>query len=174
MEYIKDGRLNIDKTKHQMPTTVHDPCNYGRKSYMTFGDHHADNIRWITKQCIDEEHYREMVDSPLNNLCCGAGGGAWALPYDEERLAYGKYKSDQIKATGAELVVTPCHNCRDQIMKGLAKEHDLGNYKETMYLWELVAESLIIEPWNDEEVAKGHAERDAQNEKFEIDLDQEW
>ena len=48
-----------------------------------------------------------MCDDPMNNLCCGAGGGAWAMPYDEERLAYGKMKADQIKATGAEIVVAP-------------------------------------------------------------------
>ena len=93
------------------------------------------------------------------------------MPYTEERLAYGKHKADQIKATGAELVIAPCHNCRDQIMKGLAKEFDMGNYKETMYIWELVSESLILEPWNEEEIEKSHAERDAQNEKFDIDLD---
>jgi len=28
----------------------------------------------------------------MNNLCCGAGGGAWAMPYDEERWAYGSMK----------------------------------------------------------------------------------
>ena len=76
----------------------------------------------------------------MNNLCCGAGGGAWAMPYDDERLAYGKMKADQIKDTGAEIVIAPCHNCRDQIMKGLGpKVHDMGNYKETLYLWELVS-----------------------------------
>ena len=71
--------------------------------------------------------------------CCGAGGGTWAMPYDEERLAYGSMEADLIKATGAEIVVAPRHHCRDQIMKGLSKVHDLGNYEETLYLWELVA-----------------------------------
>jgi len=156
-----------------MPVTLHDPCNYVRKSQMTFGDHHGETARWIVKQVCDK--FVDMVDDPMNNLCCGAGGGAWAMPYTEERLAYGKHKADQVKATGAELVIAPCHNCRDQIMKGLAKEFDMGNYKETMYIWELVSEALILEPWDEEEVEKAHAERDAQNEKFGIDLDDmEW
>jgi len=172
-EYIETGRIKIDKSKHQMPVTLHDPCNYVRKSQMTFGDHHGETARWIVNQVCD--NFVDMVDDPLNNLCCGAGGGAWAMPYTEERLAYGKHKADQIKATGAELVIAPCHNCRDQIMKGLGKEFDMGNYKETMYIWELVSESLILEPWNEEEIEKAHAERDAQNEKFDIDLDNmEW
>ena len=140
---------------------------------MYFGDHMGDKSRWIVSQCC--ENMVEMCDSPLNNQCCGAGGGAWAMPYTEERLAYGKFKADQIKQTGAELLIAPCHNCRDQIMKGLPKEFDMGNYEETMYIWELVAESLIIESWSEEEIAKGHAERDAQNERDDIDLDDmEW
>ena len=78
------------------------------------------------------------------------------MPYDEERLAYGKMKADQIKDTGAEIVIAPCHNCRDQIMKGLAGEFkkgtmDMGNYKETLYLWELVSLCLdfTLEPGRD-------------------------
>jgi len=93
------------------------------------------------------------------------------MPYDKERIYYGRKKAEQIKNTGAKVVIAPCHNCRDQIMKGLTKEYDLEI--ETMYLWELVAESLIIEPWSQEEVEKAHAERDAQFEKFGIELEEE-
>jgi len=116
-----------------------------------------------------------MIDGPLNNHCCGAGGGAWAMPYTKERLAYGKFKADQIKNTGAKMVIAPCHNCRDQIMKGLSKEFDMGNYKETMYIWELVAESLVYDPWSEKEITKARAERDAQFERDGIDLeDMAW
>jgi len=48
-----------------------------------------------------------------------AGGGAWAMPYVKERMVDGKFKADQIKATGADLICAPCHNCRDHIMKAL-------------------------------------------------------
>jgi len=172
-EYIETGRIKLDKSRHPQLTTVHDPCNYVRKSLMSFGDHHGETARWIVSQCC--ENMSEMCDSPLNNLCCGAGGGAWAMPYTAERLAYGKMKADQIKKSGAELVVAPCHNCRDQIMKALPKEFDMGNYHETMYIWELVAESLVYEPWSQAEVDKAHAERDAQFERDGVDLEEgEW
>ena len=26
--------------------------------------------------------------------CCGAGGGTWTMPHDEERLAYGSMEAD--------------------------------------------------------------------------------
>ncbi len=172
-EYITSGRIKLNKQKYHETYTVHDPCNYVRKSQFAFGESMAEKTRWISKQCIDESHFREMCDDPMNNFCCGAGGGAWAMPYDEERLTYGKVKADQIKDSGAEIVIAPCHNCRDQIMKGLPKVHDMGNYKETLYLWELVANCLEIEPWSEEEQAKGHAERDAQFERDGIELEEE-
>jgi Fe-S oxidoreductase len=179
-EYIKSGRIKLNKHKYHETVTVHDPCNYGRKSQMMFGDAMAEKTRWIVKQCFDESLYREMCDDWMNNFCCGAGGGAWAMPYDEERLAYGKVKVDQIRDTGAEIVVAPCHNCRDQIMKGLAGEFkkgregfDMGNYSETLYLWELVANCLEIEPWSEEEQAKARELRDAQFERDGIELEEE-
>ena len=102
------------------------------------------------------------------------------MPYDEERLLYGRMKVDQIRATGAELVIAPCHNCRDQIMKGLAGQFkkgregfDMGNYKETMYIWELVANCLEIEPWSEEEQAQARELRDAQFERDGIELEEE-
>ena len=172
-EYIETGRIKLNKSKIHHVTTVHDPCNYVRKSKIFFGEHYADVSRWIVKQCIDESLYREMCDEPLNNICCGAGGGAWAMPYTQERLAYGKMKADQIKDTGAELVIAPCHNCRDQILKGLPTVHEMGNYKETMYIWELVASILDYEPWSQEEIEQAHAERDAQFERDGIELETE-
>ena len=93
------------------------------------------------------------------------------MPYGDERIYYGRLKAKQIKDTGAKMVVAPCHNCRDQIMKSLNKEYGLDI--ETKYLWELVADSLIAEPWNEEEIEKAHALRDAQYERDDIVLDEE-
>jgi Fe-S oxidoreductase len=112
-----------------------------------------------------------MYPNRMNNYCCGAGGGAWAMPYSDERIYYGRVKAKQIKDTGAKLVIAPCHNCRDQIMKGLTKEFGLDI--ETKYLWELVADSLIVEPWGEGEVEKAHALRDAQYERDEIVFEEE-
>jgi Fe-S oxidoreductase len=179
-DYIKSGRIKLNTHKFHEAYTVHDPCNYVRKSQLAFGDHMGDKTRWIAQQCIDPSLYREMCEDMMNDLCCGAGGGAWAMPYDEERLAYGKMKVDQIRDTGAEIVIAPCHNCRDQIMKGLNAEFkkgregfDMGNYKETLYLWELVAMCLDFEPWSEAEIETAHAERDAQFERDGVELEEE-
>jgi len=169
-EYIETGRIKLDKSKFEgKKITVHDPCNYHRKSMMTFGQHFLDECRWVTAQCGPE--IVEMEPHGMNGLCCGAGGGAWAMPYVQERLDYGKWKADQIKATGADLICAPCHNCRDQIMKALTKEFDLT--QRTYYIWELVSDCLVFEPWSEEEVKKSHEERDKQYERDDIDLEEE-
>ena len=46
-------------------------------------------------------------------------------------------------ATGAYLVVAGCSNCRDQIMKNLEPKYNLDI--EEKYLWEMVADALILE-----------------------------
>ena len=95
------------------------------------------------------------------------------MPYEQERIFYGRVKAKQIMDTGAKMVVAPCHNCRDQIMKTLTKDYELGI--ETKYLWELVADSLVVEPWSEEEIKKANELRDAQYERDGVDLeDGEW
>ena len=140
-DYIKSGRIKVERSIHEELTTYHDPCNYGRKSQVTFGHGYFEEPRWVTQQCCP--NYVEMYPNRMENFCCGAGGGAWASPYSKERIFYGKRKADQIKATGAKLLVAPCHNCRDQIMKSLRKEYGFMEV-EVKYLWELVADSLVI------------------------------
>jgi Fe-S oxidoreductase len=136
----------------------------------TCGQAFFEEPRWITQQCVSGE-FEDMYPNRMNNYCCGAGGGAWAMPYEEERIYYGRIKAKQILDTKAELVIAPCHNCRDQILKSLTKEYELPI--ETMYLWELVAESLVVEPWSEAEIEAAHAERDAQFERDGVELDDE-
>ena len=140
MEYVRDGRIRLDDSKHQLRATYHDPCNYGRKSMKAFGVAYYEEGREITRQCCSD--FRDMEPNRESNYCCGAGGGAWAMPFAPERVFYGRIKARQIQETGAELVIAPCHNCRDQLMKSLNQEYDLGI--EVKYLWELVADSLIL------------------------------
>jgi hypothetical protein len=63
-------------------------------------------------------------------------------------------------------------------MKGLGGEFkkgkmDMGNYEETLYLWEMVANILDYEPWSEEEQAKAKELRDAQFERDGIELEEE-
>ena len=65
-----------------------------------------------------------------------------AVAYNDERVFYARKKFDQIKAAGATMIVVPCHSCHGQFnnVKGEYGFEDL----EVKYLWELVADCLII------------------------------
>ncbi len=61
--------------------------------------------------------------------------------FSERRIQAGKIKAEQIRATGANIVATPCHNCIDQLME-LNKHYKLDIEIKTVT--ELVADALII------------------------------
>lgn len=140
LEYINEGKITLTNQAHLERATYHDPCNYGRKSEKAFGHGYYEEGRIITRACCPD--YKDMEPHGEFNYCCGAGGGAWAMPFSAERVFYGRIKARQIQETGAKLVIAPCHNCRDQMMKSLNKEFNLGI--EVKYLWELVADSLVM------------------------------
>jgi Fe-S oxidoreductase len=140
MRYLREGRIRVDPSRHKDPTTYHDPCHYGRKSLKAFGQGFFEEGRWITRQCAP--NFVEMIPGWEGSTCCGAGGGALAMPFREERVFYGRFKARQIANSHAKLVIAPCHNCRDQIMKSLSKEYDLD--VQVKYLWQLVADALVL------------------------------
>jgi Fe-S oxidoreductase len=41
----------------------------------------------------------------MNQICCGGGGGTLVNGYNQERVFYGRRKMDQIRATGAGMLV---------------------------------------------------------------------
>lgn len=88
------------------------------------------------------ENWVDLYPTKENQLCCGGGGGALTTGYNDERIAYGKRKMEQIRATGAEMVVVPCHSCHGQL-NSIKKEYGMENLS-VKYLWELVADCLIL------------------------------
>ncbi|MEK7273741.1 MAG: (Fe-S)-binding protein [Candidatus Desantisbacteria bacterium] len=141
IEYMKEGRIKVDKSKNTKIHTWHDSCKHGREAERVFGQGKYDEPRWLLQQCTD--NFVEMHPTDSNAFCCGAGGGAWAGPYKEERNYYGLRKAESIKNSEAEVVVVGCSNCRDQILRGLKPKYNLNI--EVKYIWQIIADSLIIE-----------------------------
>lgn len=132
--YIKDGRIKVSAGNITEPVTYHDPCQIGRN----FGlfEEPRDIVKAV---CSD---FREMTPNREKQWCCGGGGGLVAQPeFDKLRLKSGKPKVDQILATGAKIVVSPCENCRLQI-ETLRDAYDLDI--EISSIMDLVADALII------------------------------
>lgn len=61
--------------------------------------------------------------------------------YAERRLKAGQMKADQIRTTGAKVVVAPCHNCIDQLAE-INRHYKLGVDIKTVT--EMVADALVL------------------------------
>jgi Fe-S oxidoreductase len=120
--YIADGKINVDRTAIPEAVTYHDSCNLARNGGL------IEEPRYVLHRTTTD--FREMTPNRAEALCCGGGGGLVALAeYSERRLAAGKPKADQIKNTGAQVVVAACENCRLQI--GDLNEHYKLNVRVT-------------------------------------------
>jgi Fe-S oxidoreductase len=147
-KWVREGKLKVNSDWNKdlkIRFTVQDPCMQIRKS---FGNPLAEDLRYVVKECVGEENFVDMFPNRSDNYCCGGGGGYLQSGYNDARRQYGKLKFNQIMATRAEYVVTPCHNCHAQI-------HDLGEYYEAGYhvihLWTLIGLSLGILGENERE-----------------------
>lgn len=140
MAYIKQGRIKLDTSRFDVLATYHDPCNYCRKAEKLFGYGYYDEPRWIMSQCLD--NWVDLYPSRQHQICCGGGGGALTTGYHKERVYYGRRKMEQIKASGAAMIVVPCHSCHGQL-NNIKKNYGLQDLS-VKYLWELVADCLIL------------------------------
>jgi len=130
--YIREGKIKPDKTKNTKKVTLHDPCNLVR------GGGILREQREILAESVND--FTEMNPFGNDNYCCGGGGGQLSMSeYNERRMGAGKIKADQIKATAAEVVVTPCHNCVDQLIQ-INQAYKLNVQIKTMA--EIVADAL--------------------------------
>ncbi len=80
--------------------TYHDPCHLLR------GQGVRDQPRELIRQVVD------LVEMP--SICCGSGGGVRS-GNPEEAAALGKRRGEEIKKTGAEVVITSCPFCEFHI-----------------------------------------------------------
>ena len=141
IDYIKQERIRIDKSRFDVLATYHDPCNYGRKAEKLFGHGYFDEPRWILSQCLD--NWVDLYPTQQLQICCGGGGGALTTGYNDERIYYGRRKMEQIRATGASMVVVPCHSCHGQL-QNIKTQYGFEDL-QVKYLWELVADCLIMD-----------------------------
>ena len=134
LDYIKTGKIKVDKSKNDGSYTFHDSCNNARSCGL------FEEPRELLNLVVDD--FREMYPNRAENFCCTGGGGAMSMSeYTPQRLISAKVKADQLKATGATIVVTSCHNCVDGLAD-LIKHYKLD--MKVTQLVNLVAEALVI------------------------------
>lgn len=132
-EYVRDGRIKLDPARNPLPVTLHDPCNLVRHGGI------CEAQRRVLRRAVTT--FTEMTPNREHNFCCGGGGGQLAMArYKQRRVRAGVVKAEQIRSTGARVVVAPCHNCIDQIME-LNKEYKLNVQIKSVA--EMVAEAIV-------------------------------
>lgn len=135
LRYIKEGKIKVDKSVCKERVTYHDSCNLARSCGIT--EEPRELLGMVAADFV------EMTPNRQENFCCTGGGGAMSMSeYAPRRLVSAKIKADQIRETGAKIVVTSCHNCVDGL-KDLIKHYKLDC--EVKQLVDLVAEALILE-----------------------------
>jgi Fe-S oxidoreductase len=134
-EYIKIGRIKVDKSRLKQRVTLHDPCNLVRSGGIVHEQ------RYVLNQIASD--FVEMTPHGIDNYCCGGGGGQLAMSeYNERRMAIGERKAEQIRNTGTQIVVTPCHNCVDQLIQ-INSQYKLNVQIKT--LAEMVADAIVLD-----------------------------
>ncbi len=131
-DLIKSGRIKIVK-RIEEPITVQDPCNIVR------GRGLHEKLRYVVNALCED--FRDMDPRYEHNYCCAAGGGVinCGPPWKLSRMKSIKVKADQMAATGASRIITPCHNCHSGI------EDVIGHYKlgmHTSFISELLVECM--------------------------------
>lgn len=108
-DYIEQGKIKLNKEANPEPVTYHDPCNVSRMCGV------IEEPRLILKAACKD--FREMVPNRDKNYCCGGGGGVVleTASHDYRMEVTGRMKVDQIKQTGAKVVVSACANCKVQL-----------------------------------------------------------
>ncbi len=131
-ELISTGRLKIAR-KIKEPVTVQDPCNISRG----YGLHHK--LRYVLRAICED--FREVSPRFEHNYCCGAGGGAINCGpiWKPTRMRSVKVKAEQFAATGAKIIVTPCHNCHGGV-EDVIKWYDLKMH--TAFVNELLIKTI--------------------------------
>ncbi|MDK2822553.1 MAG: glycolate oxidase iron-sulfur subunit [Clostridia bacterium] len=134
--------IGLDKVKLgpvNMKVTYHDPCHLNR------GMGVKDSPREILK-AIPGLEFVEMKNA---DRCCGSAG-SFSLTHYDLSMDIHKHKTEAIKATGADAIVTGCGSCIMQITDGMNRfDLNLPIY----YTVEILAKSYAAKEAEDKKVA---------------------
>lgn len=108
-EAVINGEINLDGDAIQERVSYHDPCNIARSGWL------VEQPRQLLKSFIKD--FVELNPHGQKNYCCGGGGGLVSLDetLDFRMQVSGKTKAEQIRASGAQIIATPCANCKKQL-----------------------------------------------------------
>ncbi|MFH1539828.1 MAG: (Fe-S)-binding protein [bacterium] len=131
-EGVKTGKIKLDPNAVAEKVTYHDPCNIGRNCGIVA------QPRFILKRFV--KNFVEMRPNGRYNFCCGAGPASIDEIHDYRMTTGGKMKAEQLRKTGAAIVVAPCANCKKQIGE-LIEHHKLPMERKGLH--DLVLKAIV-------------------------------
>ena len=111
-ELIGEGSITLGE--FERPVTYHDPCDLGRNSGI------YDAPRNVI-QSIPGISFTEMEENRRDALCCG-GGGDVAMCDQELVEAVAIRRLGQAQATGAQVLLSACQQCKRTLMTAARQE----------------------------------------------------
>ncbi len=133
LKLVKEGRLKLEGNLGKK-VTYHDPCDLGR-AFKIF-----EEPRELLKS-IPGLEYVEMARNRLQARCCGGGGGVQANN-PELAVEMGSERVRDALAVGADIIVSGCAACKDNLRKGAKAipKQERGKVK-IMDITELIAKA---------------------------------
>jgi len=109
LDCVRRGKIRLNPDIITRKVTYHDPCNIARGGWI------VDQPREILKSFVP--NYLEMAPSGRLNYCCGGGGGLVSIDemHEFRMEVSGRIKAEQLMATGADICIAPCANCKKQL-----------------------------------------------------------
>jgi len=117
-----DWKNRDERFNQKIKVTYHDPCHLNREL----------GIKREPRGILKSFSQVELIEMTDPSRCCGSGGGFNLAHYDLSLKILDK-KMEDIKATGAKVVVTSCTGCMLQLKDGA---HQKGMKVEVLHLVE--------------------------------------
>lgn len=114
-----------------LKVTYHDPCHLVRGL----------KVKEQPRQIIRSIPGVEFVEMAKPDTCCGSGG-SFSLYHYNISAKINDHKIEDIKQTGAEVLVTGCSACRMHIADGLSRQHAGVKVMHTVQLLEMAYEFI--------------------------------
>lgn len=100
---VQDGKLEVQRRDTEKKITYHDPCYLGR----------YEGVFEAPRSAIAMAGYNltELDRSWEKSFCCGGGSAGFLNPKEEE-YRVDQERAKEISASGAEILVTSCPECK--------------------------------------------------------------